>query len=251
MTALLGPQDVAGSADFQIAHRDLEAGSEFAEFFDRLQPLRRERSQRLALFQKQIAVRLVLVPADSPAKLMQVCESIILSVIDEDRVRVRDVDTAFDDRCADEDVELAVHELDHDLFEFVPLHLPVPDPDASFRHDPLNPVGHRLDVVDAIVNEEDLAIAIEFPHDRLPNQIAVEPADARRHRHAINGCRRQIADVSNPQQRHVQRARDRRRAERQHIHFQSQVFQNLFVLDAEALLLVDDQQAEVFEPHVR
>src|SRR5207249_4611150 len=103
-------------------------------------------------------------------------------------------------RRADENVDLAIDELQHDRFQLVPRHLSVSDADASFRDDPLQPISDKLDVVDAVVNEIDLPVAIEFPHDRLPNQIAVESADARRHRHAIGRSSLQVADVANAKQ---------------------------------------------------
>ena len=53
-----------------------------------------------------------------------------------------------------------------------------------------------------------------------------------------------------PKQRHVQRARDRRGGQRQHVDRLPQRFEPLFHLDAEPLLLVDDHQAQVGERHV-
>ena len=55
---------------------------------------------------------------------------------------------------------------------------------------------------------------------------------------------RHVADAD---QRHVQRARDRRRRQRQHVDLAPQLLQPLLVRDAEALLLVDDEQAQVLE----
>ena len=58
-----------------------------------------------------------------------------------------------------------------------------------------------------------------------------------------------MIDISRtPGQRHLQRARDRRRGQRQHVDVGAQLLQPLLVLDAEVLLLVDDEQAEVAEP---
>ena len=53
------------------------------------------------------------------------------------------------------------------------------------------------------------------------------------------------ADVADPGQRHLQRARDRRRAHRDDVHAQLELAQQLLLLDAEALLLVDDEQPQV------
>ena len=48
----------------------------------------------------------------------------------------------------------------------------------------------------------------------------------------------------------MQRARDGRGAHGEHVDFFAQLLQALFVAHAEALLFVDDQEAEVFELHV-
>ena len=60
----------------------------------------------------------------------------------------------------------------------------------------------------------------------------------------------QIADVADAQQRQVQRARNGRGRHRQHVHRLPQLLEPFLVLDAEALLLVDDDQAEILELHV-
>ena len=50
-----------------------------------------------------------------------------------------------------------------------------------------------------------------------------------------------------PGERQLQRARDRRRGQRQHMHIGLELLQPLLLRDAEMLLLVDDQQAEMLE----
>ena len=57
-------------------------------------------------------------------------------------------------------------------------------------------------------------------------------------------------DVADAGERHLQRARDRRRREAQHVDLQLEVAQQLLLAHAEALLLVDDHQAEVLGTHV-
>ena len=41
MTALLGPQEVAGTTDFEIAPGDTETGTELGELADGVEPLAR------------------------------------------------------------------------------------------------------------------------------------------------------------------------------------------------------------------
>jgi hypothetical protein len=57
-----------------------------------------------------------------------------------------------------------------------------------------------------------------------------------------------MIDRSRTPERQLQRARDRRGGQRQHVHVRAQLLQPFLVADAEALFLVDDQQAEVLEP---
>ena len=59
--------------------------------------------------------------------------------------------------------------------------------------------------------------------------------------------RRHLADAGH---RHLERARDRRRTHGQDVDVGLELLEGVLVLDAEALLLVDDEQAEVFEEHL-
>ena len=61
------------------------------------------------------------------------------------------------------------------------------------------------------------------------------------------GDQRQVAQSA---ERHVQRARDRRGGEREHVHFGAQRLQPFLVAHAEAMFLVDDDEPEVLEAHV-
>src|SRR5215212_2799306 len=110
--------------------------------------------------------------------------------------------------------------------------------------------GRLLDRVDAVVQEERLAISRELPFDRLLDELLVVLADVGAHRAAALGRRLDHADVAQPGERHLERARDRRRGQRQHVDAQLQLAQQLLLLHAEALLLVDDQQAELLRAHV-
>src|SRR5437870_455112 len=48
----------------------------------------------------------------------------------------------------------------------------------------------------------------------------------------------------------MQRARDRRRGEREDVGLHLELFQTLFVLDPESMLLIDNDQPEIRELHV-
>ena len=67
---------------------------------------------------------------------------------------------------------------------------------------------------------------------------------------AILGRRVDEREVTDAGERHLERARDRRRGERQHVDVRAPLLDPLLVLHAEPLLLVDDEQADVLERDV-
>ena len=95
------------------------------------------------------------------------------------------------------------------------------------------------------MQEEGLAAALELALDRVADQVLVVGADVGADRAAALGRGLDRRDVAQPGQAHLQGARDRRCRERQHVDLELQLAQQLLLLDAEALLLVDDDEAEV------
>ena len=82
---------------------------------------------------------------------------------------------------------------------------------------------------------------------RLAQHHRVGRHDEGAHRQAVDRRRGDDRQVLHPAQRHVQRARDRRRGHGQHVDLGAQLLQLLLVRDAEMLLLVDDDEAQVLE----
>ena len=192
----------------------------------------------------------MLVAADAAAQLVQVGQAVAIGLVDEHRVGVGDVEPAFDDRRGQQNVEPLGDEIEHHLFQFALGHLAVADAERRLGHDPLQLGGDDLDVVHAVVDEENLPAAIQLAQHGMADQRFVEPGDARFDRQPIFRRRFQIRNVAQAQERHVQRARDRRGGHRQHVDRLPQGLEPLFHLDAESLLLVDNHQAQIGERHV-
>ena len=62
------------------------------------------------------------------------------------------------------------------------LHLAVRDRDFRFGHEALQMARHVVDILDAIVHEENLAGAVELADDHVANQAVVEMRDEGAHR---------------------------------------------------------------------
>ena len=124
------------------------------------------------------------------------------------------------------------------------------DGDAGARHESLQ-LGRDLpDRVDAIVHEIDLAAALQFLLHGGLDQLLVPARDHGLNRHAVFGRRFDHAHVAQADQRHVQRARNGRGRHGEHVDLRTHLLDAFFVANAEALLFVNHQQAEVGELHV-
>ena len=109
---------------------------------------------------------------------------------------------------------------------------------------------HPRDGPDFVVQEEDLAAALQLAHQRIAKHPAIPFRDQGLDGHPPGGRRRDDGQIPNSRHGHVQRAGDRCRGERQQIHLGPQLLQPLLLLHAESLLLVDDDQAQLLEADV-
>ena len=101
------------------------------------------------------------------------------------------------------------------------------------------------DRIHAIVDEIDLAAAAQLLLDGGLDQLRIEVRHHGVDRQPVLGRRLDDRHVAQAQQRHVQRARNRRRAHGEHVHVLLDLLQPLLVAHAEALLFIHDQQPEI------
>ena len=102
----------------------------------------------------------------------------------------------------------------------------------------------------AVVQEENLALALEFAIDRVANDPLVVTADHGLDRQPIERRRLDRRHVFHADERQVKRARNRRGRKRQHVDQLEELLELLLVQNAEALLLVDHDEAEILEDDV-
>ena len=162
-----GSEQAAGAADFEVAHRDLETRAEIGELADRLQSFVGLFGEFLVARVQQVCVRALTAPADPSPQLIQLREAEAIGSVDDQRVHGRHVETAFDDRRADQDVELAFPELLHDPFEAAFVHLAVSDRDAGLGYEFPYVGGDMFDVLHPVVDVERLTFAEQLSPNRF------------------------------------------------------------------------------------
>ena len=111
-------------------------------------------------------------------------------------------------------------------------------------------LGGLVDRLHAVVQVEHLALAGQLLLDGDAHQVVAVLADVGADLVAAARRRLDDRDVADAAERHLQRARDGRGRQAHHVDLQLEVAQQLLLAHAEALLLVDDHQAEVLGMHV-
>src|SRR5450756_1185136 len=247
VAGLLPAEQVAGAADLQVLHRHRHASAEVGVGCDGGQPVVRQLGQRLLRWEQEVGVRALPATTDPAAQLVQLADPEGVRPLHHQGVCVGDVQSALDDRRTDQDVELLPPEPHHDVLERVLVHLAVRDGHPRLRHPLAQPRRRSIDRVHPVVDVEDLALAQQLAADGGADLLVVVRPDEGQHRvpflrRGLDG--RHLPDAGD---RHLQRPRNRRRRHGQHVHRRAQRLEVLLVLDPEALLLVDDDQAQVLE----
>ncbi len=181
---------------------------------------------------------------------MQLRQTELVRVLDDEGVDVGDVDAGLDDGGADQHLGLSVCYGFHHGRELRLVHLPVCHRDADALEELLQADRRTVDVLDAVVQIIDLAAALQLAPDGVSQHVPIVLHDEGLHREAILRGLLDSGHVADAGERHVERARDGRGREGQHVHAAGKLLDMLLVGHAEALLLVHDQQAEILELHV-
>ena len=171
---MLGSQHVAGSADVEVLHGNMNAASQFREAFDSLQPAACLLGERTQWRRKEITERLAIASSYAAAKLVQVGETKLLCIVNNNGIGIGYVDAAFDNARCHQYVVFVVYEIEDFLLQFVWIHLSVGDTDAGIGHFAAHQRFYLVDILDAVVDEEHLPVATHLKVDGFADNIWVE-----------------------------------------------------------------------------
>jgi hypothetical protein len=202
-------------------------------------------AERLVRRVQKVGVGLVVGAPNAAAQLVELREAELVGIVDDDRVDVGDVDPVLDDRGRNEHVDVALDEAGHHGLELALGHLAVANGDARLGNELFERAGDGVDRLDPVVNVIHLTAAIELGHDRALHDRIGRRHDDGLDRHPILGRGLNQREITHAHERHLQRARNRRRRERQHVDGRAHLLEPLFVHHAEALLLIHDNEAQI------
>ncbi len=245
------PEQVPRTTDLQVAEGDLETGTQLGVVADGSQPLIGLLGEHPVDRVEEVGVGPLAGPADPAPQLVELAQAEQVGPVHHQGVDRRHVDSRLDDGGAHQHVVLR------------PPRSPAPPSRASPRPSgrgprppgprgpsPAHALGHRLDVLDPVVDVEDLALAQQLAADGLGGRRLLELADVGEDRPA--GRRRGVdhRQVTDAGQGHLEGPRDGAGGEGEHVDPVGQRLDRLLVGDPEPLLLVHHQQAELLEGDV-
>ena len=167
--------------------------------------------------------------------------------VDDDGVGIGDVDTILDDGRREQHVVVVVREVEHNLLQFLGFHLSMTNGHTGIGDMGMDHLGNMGEVADAIVHEIHLPIARHFEINGIGNDLCTKGMYLCLNGIAIGWGRLDDAQVACAHERELQGARYRRGRQRQAVDAHLHLLQFLFGADAELLLLVYDEESEVFE----
>src|SRR5262249_32197 len=110
VAALSATQNAAAAPNLQVRHGDAKPRAERAVLFDGADPFARGADCHHFARKKQVGVSLVLGSPNASAQLIQIRQTKLIRAIDNDRVCIWNIETAFDDCSANEHVGLRRNE---------------------------------------------------------------------------------------------------------------------------------------------
>ena len=229
MAGLLVAQEIAGAAKIEIVARDREAGAQIVQRLQHLKAALRGVGELLVDGRREIGVGALLGAADAAAQLIELRQTELIGAMHDQRVRGRNVEAGFDDVGRDEHVDLAVVERGHRLFEPRGADLAVRRRGLHLGHSLLEELERAAEIGDARHDIEALPAAIVLAQQRLADGQRIERRHVGAHGEAIDRRRGDERKIAHARERQLQRARDGRRGQRQHMDVGLQALQPLLV----------------------
>lgn len=210
MSGLVRTKDTSGASYLQVTEGYPESAAELGELPYRVQAFLRDLGQHLAALEREIRVGALVGSADASAQLVELRQSHVVGILNDQRVDVRHVHAGFYNCGADQYVKASVKKLPPYFQHLLLGHLAVSYPNARLRNKRAYLFRTAVDGVYAVMDIIHLTAAAEFLLYRLHDNSPVVLHDIGSYRLSVLGRLVNYAHVAYSAHRHVERSRDRR-----------------------------------------
>ena len=247
MARLFSAQQVTRTTQLQIAQSNVITRAQSRVLSDGCQAIMRLLSHRMLRVVEEVGVSALTGAAHTSTKLVQLRQAIALRVVDDERIRVGNIQARLNNRCAQQHVNLAVPKIANHRIQLFLTHLAVANANARFGDELMQLGSHLVDITHAVVHVEHLASAQQLAANGSHHLRILIGSHIGEHWQAVLWRGGKSRHLANARQRHLQRARNRGCGHGKHVNVGLQSLERLLMFHAKALLLVDNHQAKLFE----
>ena len=149
---------------------------------------------------------------------MEVTQTKVLRLVDDDRIGIRNIDTALYDSSRQKHIIVIIDKVKNDLFQLCGLHLSMPDGNTAIGNMTFDHRFQFRKVRNPVVDKENLTVAAHLKINRVRNHFLIKGMYFCLNRIAVRRRRRDYTQVAGSHQRELKRTWNRRGSHGQCIH---------------------------------
>ena len=224
--------------------------SQIAEIFNSLKTALGFGSQRRQRRSQQITESLLVASPHTSTHLMQVTQSKVLRLIDNNRIGIRDINSTLNNGSGKQYIVIIIHKTEDNLFQLFGLHLSMTDTNTAIRNVTHDHCFQFCQVLYAIIHKEHLTVTAHFKVNRFGNDFFVKRMHLGLNRITVGRRSLDNRQVAGSHQRELKCSRNRCSRHGKGIYIHLNLTQFFFHTHSELLLLIHNQQAQVVKLHV-
>ena len=250
VSVLLCPEKISRTAELQILHCDLKAASKIRIFSHGTETFLRSFLEHLVFRIHQKRIRSSVGTSHTAAQLIKLGKAVSVRIMDDHGIYIGNIQSRLNDRCGNQHIHITIDKIIHYLLQLPLTHLPMSKIHPGFRHKFGYAKSYLSNIIDTVVYIVDLAAAAKLPADSLPDSLLIILHNISLDGHTIHRRFFQNTHVTDTDQAHMKRTRDRSGSQSQHIHIFFHLLDLLFMSHTETLLLINDQKTQILEFHI-
>ena len=178
---------------------------------------------------------------------MQLGQTKGIRAVNDQRIRIGNIQTGFHDGRAHQHVKIMVPEINDDAFQLMFVELSVGHSNSRFGNKFLNMCCDRRNRIHSIVHVEHLTITQELSANRRADLRICVGTHKGKDGLSFFGRSLKNRHFTNTRNRHLQGSGNRRCRHRENIDICAQSFERLLVFNAKTLFLINDDQTQVLK----
>ena len=197
MSVLFRSENISRSANFEVTKCNTNPWSELCKFSNCLQTLFRLLRKTFSFFIQEKGIGNPVGTSYTPANLIELGKSHPVRILDNQRIRVRNIETGFNNRSGNQNINFSRNKGKHDFLEFPLPHLPVSIGHPGIRHEPLHTHCRIRYAFYPIVHIVNLSVSSKLPLNRFPDGGFIFLHDIGLNRQTVKGRLFQDGKVTN------------------------------------------------------